>query len=77
MISDFPVGVTASVRDAALPIRDEMVQAGWVFGVIRWEKEFERKLAFTATSPSGHFVYIACEERDLPERLRRLRQEFS
>jgi hypothetical protein len=46
MNSKVPAGLTESVRNEAIPIRDEMVKAGWVFGVIHWDKEFENKLAF-------------------------------
>jgi hypothetical protein len=77
MNSRVPVGLTESVRNEAIPIRDDMVQAGWIFSVIHSDNERERKLAFTATSPKGHSVYVASEERDLPNRLRLLRQEFS
>jgi len=72
MNTPIPHGLSRSVMESALPIRDELVKAGWVFGQIHWDREPERKLAFSAKSPDGKSVYISCQEDALTEKLRSL-----
>jgi hypothetical protein len=61
-----------SVIDIAMPIRDGLVQAGWIFGDIRRDSEDEAKVAFSATSPSGKSIFVACSKGDLAKKLQQL-----
>lgn len=72
MNTPLPNGLSPRVSAAVVPLRDELVRAGWVFGGIHWDGEIERKLAFSAKSPRGLLVYIACEETALAGKLREL-----
>jgi hypothetical protein len=72
MNSEMPRGLTPSIGETALPLRDELVARGWVFGVIHWDNESQRTLAFIAKSPSGKSLYVACEESALARRLQNL-----
>ena len=57
----------------ALPIRDALVKAGWTFGRIQWDGSgVDPKLAFSAKSPDGVSVFIACRESDLAGKLQAL-----
>jgi hypothetical protein len=73
MNSEMPDGLSLEVRNAALPIRDALIAAGWDLGPIHWDgRGGDRKLAFSATSPAGAFIYVACGENDLTGRLQAL-----
>ncbi len=72
MKSKHPEGLSQETIDAAMPLRDELEKAGWIFGVIYWDREHDRKLGFSAKSPSGRSIFVACHERDLVEKLRQL-----
>jgi hypothetical protein len=72
MNTDHPEGLSQEIIDIAMPIRDELVTAGWTFGVIHWDNEGERKLAFSARSPFGRAIFVACHEGDLVKKLRQL-----
>jgi hypothetical protein len=66
-------GFSLEVRNTVLPIRDALVAAGWTFGELNWDsKGLDRKLAFSAKSPTGASLYIACHESNLAERLQSL-----
>ena len=69
MNSPNPAGLSPSVRAVAMPLRDELVKAGWIFGVIHWDNEREKKLAFSVKTPSGQSIYVACEESGLARKL--------
>jgi hypothetical protein len=64
MNKEVPEGFSAEVRDAMVPIRDAMVAAGWTFDAIHWDNRSagDRKLVFSAKSPTGASVYTACHE---------------
>jgi hypothetical protein len=73
MYSEVPDGLSPAIVRAALPIRDELVAAGWTFGAIHWDGSgIDRKLAFSAKSPTGKSVYIACHENALASKLQAL-----
>jgi hypothetical protein len=72
MNREIPDGLSSEARTFALPIRDALVAAGWKFGVLHWDVEQQRKLAFTAKSPSGTSIYISCDEKDLARKLQEL-----
>jgi hypothetical protein len=72
MNSPLPQGLSQAIREAALPIRDKLVAAGWTFGVIHWDNENQRTLSFSAKSPAGASVYVACEESALTRKLQDL-----
>ena len=72
MNSEEPNGLSPEARKSALPIRDALVAVGWKFGVLHWDVEQQRKLAFSAKSPSGTSMYISCDEKDLARKLQEL-----
>jgi hypothetical protein len=72
MNTNHPEGLSQEIIDVAMPVRDELVRAGWTFGVIHWDNEPERKLGFSAKSPSGRAIFVACHECDLAKKLREL-----
>lgn len=72
MNTPIPQGLSEAIRARVLPLRDELVRAGWQFGTIQWDKERERKLAFTVRAPSGNMRYIACGEDALVDKLEQL-----
>jgi hypothetical protein len=73
MYREVPDGLSPMILRAVLPIRDELVAAGWTFGAIgRDGSGVDRKLAFSAKSPTGKSIYIACHEDALASKLRAL-----
>jgi hypothetical protein len=51
----------------------ERRSAGWVFGLVQWDGSgADRKLTFSAKSPTGASVYIACHETDVADKLQAL-----
>lgn len=72
MNTPIPQGLSEPIRARVLPLRDELLRAGWQFGTIQWDRERERKLAFTAQAPSGRMRYIACGEDALVDKLQQL-----
>lgn len=70
MNREVPEDLSLKIRNAALPLRDALVDAGWMFGSIHWDGAgFDRKLAFSAMAPTGRSVYVACHENDLAGKL--------
>jgi hypothetical protein len=72
MNSEVPNGLSLETRKSALPIRDALVAAGWIFGRLHWDNETHRRLAFTAKSPEGASMYVSCEEKYLAGKLQEL-----
>jgi hypothetical protein len=58
MTSELPDSLDSVVRNAALPILDGLIAAGWTFGAIHWESKTDRKLAFSGMSHTGASVFV-------------------
>lgn len=72
MNTPMPSGLSRETLTAAMPLRDLLVDDGWIFGAIHWDNEYRKTLNFTATAPSGASVYIFCDESALARRLQLL-----
>ena len=59
-------GLTPAIRARVAPILANMLIAGWAIGHI---DVIARIISFRATSQDGRSVFIACPEKDLPDRL--------
>jgi len=69
MENDAYEDLNPDVRAAALPIRAELVKAGWRFSVTEWKDREARTAWFRMVSPTGVPHHVLCAEAELPARL--------